>query len=108
MILAGSHLKPAPGMNPPIKSAIRARLLAFTFASTVAVGVNARASQLDGGTFNPVIDETKAVTLFAFDNVSIPFTRSLKLEMNAPVKYAGNPVLGRGKPGETDSWAIHF
>ena len=95
-------------MNPPIKSAIRARLLAFTFASTVAVGVNARASQLDGGTFNPVIDETKAVTLFAFDNVSIPFTRSLKLEMNAPVKYAGNPVLGRGKPGETDSWAIHF
>ena len=55
-----------------------------------------------------MIDEKTETTLFAFDNVSIPFTRSLKLEMHAPEKYAGNPVVGRGKPGEPDSWAIHF
>jgi hypothetical protein len=28
-------------------------------------------------------DETKATTLFAFDNVSIPHTQNLKLEMRA-------------------------
>ena len=66
------------------------------------------AGQLASGTFKPDIDELKGQTLFAFDNVSIPFTRSLKVEMHAPEKYSGNPVLGRGKSGEPDSWAIHF
>lgn len=70
--------------------------------------LSVRSGELDGGTFKPVINELDGQTLFAFDNVSIPFTRSLKLEMNQPVKYSRNPVLGRGKPGETDSWAIHF
>lgn len=53
-------------------------------------------------------DETKSATLFAFDQVSIPFTRSLRLEMHKPEKYSGNPIVARGQPGETDSWAIHF
>lgn len=66
------------------------------------------AGQLDSGTFRPEIDETRVQTLFAFDQVSIPFTRNLQLEMHAPEKYAGNPVLGRGRSGEADSWAIHF
>lgn len=66
------------------------------------------AGQLDSGTFKPVIDETKATTLFAFDNVSIPFTRSLNLEMNQPEKYSGNPVVARGAIGEPDSWAVQF
>lgn len=66
------------------------------------------ASQLDSGKFKPLINELEGQTLFAFDDVSIPFTRALKLRMHAPEKYAGNPVLGRGKSGEADSWAIHF
>ncbi|MES2694685.1 MAG: hypothetical protein V4773_14515 [Verrucomicrobiota bacterium] len=77
---------------------------ALLFAASAVLS----ASQLDGGTFKPIIDETKGQTLFAFDDVSIPFTRSLRIEMHAPEKYSGNPVLGRGKSGEADSWAIHF
>ncbi len=76
--------------------------------SSLLTAVASQAGEADGGTFKPVINELDGQTLFAFDNVSIPFTRSLKLEMNAPEKYSGNPVLARGKPGETDSWAIHF
>lgn len=53
-------------------------------------------------------DESTAISVFAFDDVSIPFTRSLQLQMHQPEKYPGNPVLGRGKSGEPDSWAIHF
>lgn len=66
------------------------------------------ASQLDSGKFKPIINELEGQTLFAFDDVSIPFTRALKLRMHAPEKYAANPVLGRGKSGEADSWSIHF
>lgn len=77
-------------------------------ASSLLIAAAVQAGQVEGGTFKSSIDETQATTLFAFDNVSIPFTRSLKLEMHAPEKYAGNPVLGRGKSGEPDSWAIHF
>jgi hypothetical protein len=80
----------------------------FLGAAALLITSVAQASQLDSGKFQPVIDETKGTTLFAFDNVSIPFTRSLKLEMHPPEKYTGNPVLGRGKSGEPDSWAIHF
>ena len=77
-------------------------------AGVLSLVTVATAGQLDSGTFKPVINELDGQTLFAFDNVSIPFTRSLKLEMHAPEKYSGNPIVARGKPGETDSWAIHF
>ena len=53
-------------------------------------------------------DETKATTLFAFDNVSIPFTQNLKLEMQSPQRHPANPVVRRGKPGSSDSWAVQF
>ncbi len=53
-------------------------------------------------------DETKARTLFAFDQVSIPFTQNLKIEMRQPVKHAANPVLPRGPKGTPDSWAVQF
>ncbi len=44
------------------------------------------ASQLDSGKFKPLINELEGQTLFAFDDVSIPFTRALKLRMHAPEK----------------------
>jgi len=67
-----------------------------------------RAGELDGGTFKPVIDETQGQTIFAFDSVAIPFTRSLELKMQAPVKYSGNPVVARGAKGEPDHWGVQF
>ena len=66
------------------------------------------AGQLDSGTFRPTFDETKGATLFAFDSVSIPFTRSLELTMHRPEKYAGNPVVARGDRSEPDAWAVQF
>jgi len=53
-------------------------------------------------------DESKAVTLFAFDEVSIPFTQNLKLIMNSPERHPANPVVSRGPDGSCDSWAVQF
>tara|TARA_R110002111_G_scaffold248400_1_gene312050 strand:+ start:73818 stop:74060 length:243 start_codon:yes stop_codon:yes gene_type:complete len=41
-------------------------------------------------------DETRATTLFAFDDVSIPFMQILKLEMRSSERFPANPVLRRG------------
>lgn len=53
-------------------------------------------------------DESKTVTLFAFDEVSIPFTQNLRLEMNSPQRHPANPVVRRGPDGACDSWAVQF
>lgn len=53
-------------------------------------------------------DETKTTTLFAFDDVSIPFTQNLRLQMNAPERHPSNPVVARGADGSCDSWAVQF
>jgi hypothetical protein len=74
----------------------------------LSVGRTGSAETLDSGTFKPAINELEGQTLFAFDNVSIPFTRSLKIEMHAPEKYQGNPIVKRGEPGEPDSNGIKF
>lgn len=55
-----------------------------------------------------LFDETKAVTLFAFDNVSIPHTQNLKLEMRQPVRHPANPVVKRGAPGTPDAHGVQF
>lgn len=45
-------------------------------------------------------------TLFAFDDHSIPFRSNLDLVLLPGVKYSGNPVLRRGRPGDPDAkWA---
>lgn len=56
----------------------------------------------------PYFDETQAATLFAFDDVSIPFTQNLKLVMKSPQRHPENPVVQRGEPGSPDSWAVQF
>jgi hypothetical protein len=53
-------------------------------------------------------DESTALTLFAFDDVAIPFTQNLKLAMRTPERYAGNPVVERGPAGTPDAWAVQF
>jgi len=55
-----------------------------------------------------LFDETKAVTLFAFDNVSIPHTQNLKLELRQPVRHPANPVVKRGAPGTPDAHGVQF
>ncbi len=55
-----------------------------------------------------LFDETKAMTLFAFDNVSIPHTQNLKLEMRQPVRHPANPVVKRGAPGTPDAHGVQF
>lgn len=53
-------------------------------------------------------DETKATTLFAFDNIAIPHTQNLRLEMRQPVKHAANPLLQRGGTGAPDAMGVQF
>ncbi len=53
-------------------------------------------------------DETQAITLFAFDNVSIPLSQNLKLAIRTPRRHPDNPVVQRGAPGAVDSWAVQF
>jgi len=55
-----------------------------------------------------LFDETKVTTLFAFDDLAIPFSQGLKLEMNRPQKHPANPVVKRGGKGDPDSWAVQF
>lgn len=53
-------------------------------------------------------DETTCVTLFAFDQAAIPHSQNLRLEMRAPTKYPGNPVVARGLPGTPDAMGVQF
>jgi hypothetical protein len=96
-------------MNAPLpvrrRNSSRACIAALL---VLAAGSTGRAGQLDDGTFQPVMNELEGQTLFAFDNISIPFTRSLKVTMHAPEKYSGNPVLARGKAGEPDEDGVKF
>jgi hypothetical protein len=55
-----------------------------------------------------LFDETKVTTLFAFDDVSIPHTQNLRLEMNAPQRHPKNPVMTRGAPGTPDAKGVQF
>ncbi len=73
-------------------------------ALLVTLGVSSWATEPSPAYF----DETKAVTLFAFDDVSIPFTQNLKLKMRHPQRHPANPVVRRGTDGSVDSWAVQF
>jgi len=53
-------------------------------------------------------NETTGITVFAFDNVSIPYSQNLRLEMRTPEKHRENPVVRRGEPGMPDAMAVQF
>ena len=55
-----------------------------------------------------LFDESRCMTLFAFDNVSIPHTQNLRLEMRQPQRHTANPVLQRGAPGSPDAHGVQF
>lgn len=51
---------------------------------------------------------TTGATLFAFDDVSIPHRRNLRLTMHQPQKHPANPVLRPGPPGAPDEYRAQF
>ena len=55
-----------------------------------------------------LFDESRATTLFAFDNISIPNTQNLRLEMRQPQRHTANPVLQRGAPATPDAHGVQF
>lgn len=77
------------------------------FILAVAIGVSSANGQ-DAPANSSYFDETQAVTLFAFDDVSIPFTQNLKMQMRSPERHPANPVVRRGPDGSCDSWAVQF
>lgn len=79
-------------------------------ALAVAIVVGAFASRLlaADGPAAALFDETACRTLFAFDDVSIPHTQNLRLEMRSPARHPANPVVPRGAPGACDAFAVQF
>lgn len=73
----------------------------------LAVGVSMTCGQ-DVPANSSYFDETQAITLFACDNVSIPFSQNLKLQMRTATRHTANPVVRRGADGTCDSWAVQF
>ena len=55
-----------------------------------------------------LFDETTGITMFAFDQVSIPHSQNLRLEMRTPAKHPANPVVARGEPGTPDAMGVQF
>ena len=53
-------------------------------------------------------DESAGVTLFAFDDVAIPFLQNLRLQMRSSTRHPTNPVVRRGEPGTPDAWGVQF
>jgi len=53
-------------------------------------------------------DEAACITLFAFDDVAIPFSQNLRLEMRSPTRHPANPVVQRGRPGTPDAQGVQF
>lgn len=53
----------------------------------------------------PTVQEA---ALFPFDNLSIPYTNNLLLQMTQPRKHPDNPVLPRGKEGAPDEFGVQF
>src|ERR1051325_1676571 len=53
-------------------------------------------------------NETTGTTIFAFDEVSIPHSQNLRLEMRSPARHPANPVVPRGEPSTPDAMGVQF
>lgn len=63
-------------------------------------------SAICGG--SDLFDETRVTTVFAFDQVSVPHTQNLRLEMRSPARHPANPVVRRGGAGAPDAMGVQF
>jgi len=50
----------------------------------------------------------REITLFAFDDFSLPLTHHLQLSLTPAEKFSGNPVLRHGRPGDVDEGGASF
>lgn len=82
--------------------------LVVCFVTLAGVDTAFAGDQLRTRTKDAYFDETSALTLFSFDDVSIPFTQNLKLVMRAPQRHPANPVVKRGPENSVDDWAVQF
>lgn len=105
---ASDHLPAAPCKRsmedrewPRLACEIALAISAFSMGGAVD-------AQTTPASHAPYFDETRAMTLFAFDDVSIAFTQNLKLVMRSPTRHAANPIVRRGPPGSCDAWAVQF
>ena len=48
------------------------------------------------------------LSLFAFDDHTLPYKNNLKLTFESPQKYPGNPVVAPGPPGSVDAVRAQF
>src|SRR5262249_9786928 len=101
--LARQPARAAPPANRSLGRASRRLLETMHLPSLCALCV------LGGETLaDDLFDETKTTTLFAFDNVSIPHSQNLRLEMRAPTRHPANPVVPRGAAGTPDAMGVQF
>ncbi len=77
-------------------------------ALALATGLAWPHAQAAGQAAGRVFDEAASVALFAFDQVAIPFSQNLRLQMRTPQRHPDNPVLQRGKPGTPDAMGVQF
>lgn len=82
--------------------------LVACFITLAGVGTVFADDKLPTQTRVPYFDETSAITLFSFDDVSTPFTQNLKLMMRSPQRHPANPVVRRGPENSVDDWAVQF
>ncbi|MCH9654171.1 MAG: hypothetical protein K0U86_05655 [Planctomycetes bacterium] len=72
------------------------RLLLFVIALTLTASVHAEDSTEDD------------ISLFSFDDHSIPWKSNLKLTMTPPQKHPNNPLIPIGKKGSCDEGGVQF
>lgn len=48
------------------------------------------------------------INIFSFDDHAIPYKLNLKLTLEHPKKFPGNPVVRRGPPGSVDAFRAQF
>ena len=90
-------------------SCARSSLWRLAFLTGVLMAPAAAQTPPGGVTVLPAAPTTvDEAVLFAFDDVSVPFTSNLQLTMHPPQKYHGNPVLPLGELGEPDEWQHRY
>jgi len=86
----------------------RRRFVGSMLLPAAAAGVLKPQPEVRASDDTPRHGKSECITLFAFDDVSIPFCQNLRLTMHQPRKHPENPVVRRGNEGEPDDYRAQF
>ncbi|MFN0197535.1 MAG: hypothetical protein ACKVT0_12390 [Planctomycetaceae bacterium] len=86
----------------------RRQFVGSSFIPAVAAGALSSTAATGHGEESSSAKTAESITIFSFDDVSIPYKQNLKLAIHQPKKHPNNPVLARGKEGEPDSYRAQF